>query len=63
MKLCLQITYSLAQQWWCMPLIPALERPKQEDLYEFEATLVSQNYLANSRTAKATQRNPILNKT
>jgi hypothetical protein len=24
--------------WWCMPVIPALERLKQEDL-EFEASL------------------------
>jgi hypothetical protein len=38
-----------------MPLIPALGREKQEDLCEFEASLV---YRASSRIARATQRNP-----
>jgi hypothetical protein len=37
-----------AKQWWHTPLIPAL--------CEFEASLV---YRANSRIAKATQRNPV----
>ena len=26
--------------WWCMPLIPALGRQRQEDLCEFKANLV-----------------------
>jgi hypothetical protein len=40
-----------------MPLIPALERQRQAEFYEFEASLT---YRASSRTAKATQRNLIL---
>ena len=45
-----------------MPLVPALGRQRQADLYEFNASLV---YRASSRRAKAvTQRSPILkNKT
>jgi hypothetical protein len=43
-----------------MPLIPALEKQRQEDLYEIEASMV---YKVSSRTAKATQRNPILKTT
>ena len=40
-----------------MPLIPALQRQRRVDLWEFEASLV---YRANSRTgSKATQRNPV----
>jgi hypothetical protein len=42
-----------------MPLIPVLWRQKQEDLCEFYITLV---YRAISRTAKATQRNPVSRK-
>ena len=39
-----------------MPLIPALGRKRQEDLCEFEVSLV---YRVSSRTgSKATQRNP-----
>ena len=38
---------------WCTPLIPTLERQRQEDLCEFEARLV---YKASCRTARATQR-------
>jgi hypothetical protein len=41
----------------CVPLIPALRRQKQVDLCELEASLV---YRFSSRTAKATQRNPVL---
>jgi hypothetical protein len=41
-----------------MPLIPALGRQKQGD-GEFKASLV---YRENSRTAKTTQRNPVLEK-
>jgi hypothetical protein len=39
-----------------MPLIPALRRQRQEDLCEFQASLV---YRDNSRTARITQRNPV----
>jgi hypothetical protein len=39
-----------------MPLIPALERQRQE---EFEASLF---YRVSSRIARATQRNPVLKK-
>jgi hypothetical protein len=46
--------------WWCTPLIPALGRQRQEDLYRFEASLVCKE---NYRTAKAvTQRNPVSSK-
>ena len=42
-----------------MPLIPALERQRQADLYEFEASLI---YRASSRTGfKATEK-PCLKK-
>ena len=41
-----------------MPLIPALARQRQVDLWEFEASLV---YKVSSRTARAVkQRNPVL---
>ena len=41
-----------------MPLILALGRQRQADLYEFKASLV---YRASSNTgSKATQRNPVL---
>jgi hypothetical protein len=39
-----------------MPLIPALGRQRQVDPCEFKAGLV---YRASSRTARATQRNPV----
>jgi hypothetical protein len=39
--------------------MPAFGRQKQEDLYEFEASLV---YRVNSRIARTTQRNPVLKK-
>jgi hypothetical protein len=29
-----------SQPWWHVPLIPALRRQRQEDLCEFEASLV-----------------------
>jgi hypothetical protein len=38
------------------PLIPALGRQRQVDLYEFEVSLI---YRASSRTVKATQRDPV----
>jgi hypothetical protein len=44
--------------WWHMPLIPALGRQRQAD-FEFEASLV---YRVSSRTARATQRNPVSKK-
>jgi hypothetical protein len=43
-----------------MPLIPALGRKKQVDLWEFEASLC---YRVSSRTVRATQRSPVLKKT
>ena len=39
-----------------MLLIPALKRQNQVDIHEFKASLV---YRASSRTARATQRNPV----
>ena len=38
-------------------LIPALRRQRQTDVCEFKA---SQVYRASSRTARATQRNPVI---
>ena len=40
-----------------MPLSPALEMQRQVDLCKFEVSLV---YRASSKTARATQRNPVL---
>jgi hypothetical protein len=40
---------------WHTPLIPALGRLRQENLYEFKANLV---YRVNSGTARAMQRYP-----
>ena len=42
-----------------MLLTPALRRQRQADLREFEASL---GYRVSSRTAKATQRNPVSKK-
>jgi hypothetical protein len=42
--------------WWCMPLIPALNRQRQVDLFEFKARLI---YRASFRTSRVTQINPI----
>jgi hypothetical protein len=42
-----------------MPLIPALRRQREVDISEFEASLV---YRVSSRTARATQRNPVSKK-
>jgi hypothetical protein len=42
-----------------MPLNPALARQRQVDLSEFKASVVCR---VSSRTARATQRNPILTK-
>ena len=49
----------LSWQQWCIPLIPALSRQRQEDLCEFKANLV---YTVSSRTARTTQRNLVLKK-
>jgi hypothetical protein len=43
-----------------MPLIPVLGRQRQTDLCEFKASLI---YRLSSRIARATQRNPVSNKT
>jgi hypothetical protein len=45
-----------ARRWWRTPLIPALGRQRQVDLSEFRDSLV---YQVSSRTARATQRNPV----
>jgi hypothetical protein len=49
---------SLAWLCWRTPLILTLERQRQEDLWEFKASLA---YRLSSRTAKATQKNPVWN--
>jgi hypothetical protein len=41
-----------------MPLIPAVRRQRQVDFYEFTASMLYKN----SRTARTTQRNPVLKK-
>jgi hypothetical protein len=41
-----------------MPVVLALGRQRQGDLYEFKISL---DYGASSKTVKATQRNPALN--
>jgi len=46
-----------AGQWCHTPLIPALRRQRQVELCEFEASLL---YKASSRTARATQTDPVL---
>jgi hypothetical protein len=48
---------ALAGQWWRTPLFPALGRGRRTS--EFKASLV---YRVSSRTARATQRNPVLKK-
>jgi hypothetical protein len=55
----LQFQLCLSRAWWRTPLIPALRRQRQADFWIREASLV---YRVNSRTAEATQRNPVLEK-
>jgi hypothetical protein len=44
------------QMWWCTPLMPALRRQREEDLWEFKASLP---HKASSRTTRVViQRNP-----
>jgi hypothetical protein len=45
--------------WWRTPLILALRRQRQRDLCDFKTSLVNR---VSSKTARATQRNPILEK-
>ena len=40
----------------CMPVIPVLRKQRQKDFCEFKASPV---YVVNSRTARATQKNPV----
>jgi hypothetical protein len=47
----------LARQWWFTPLTLALGRQRQVD--EFKVSLV---YRVSSKTARATQRNPVWEK-
>jgi hypothetical protein len=48
----------IAGQWWCTPLIPALEG-RGRQISEFEASLV---YRVSFRSARATQRNSVSEK-
>ena len=47
-----------ARQWWRTPLIPALGG-RDRQISEFEVSLV---YRVSSRTARATQRDPVSKK-
>ena len=49
----------LAGRWWRTPLIPALGRQRQVDLYEFETSLI---YRASSRTGTKTTEKPCFEK-
>jgi hypothetical protein len=51
--------HNLTELEWRTPLTPALERQRQPDLWEFEASLV---YRVSTRTARATQRKPVKKK-
>ena len=44
----------MAARWWHTPLIPVRQR---QQISEYKASLV---YRVSSRTARATQRNPVL---
>jgi hypothetical protein len=52
----LEIKTETSQAWWHITLFPALGRQRQADVCEFKASLV---YRVISRTARATQRNPV----
>jgi hypothetical protein len=54
MKPCFKII-KYARQWWRTLLIPALGR-RGKQISEFETSLI---YRVSSRTARATQRNPV----
>lgn len=51
------IRYDIKLGFGGFPLIPALRRPRQVYLYEFEVSLV---YRAGFRMARAEQQNPVL---
>jgi hypothetical protein len=51
----LLLEYFSSQVWWCMFLILALRRQRQEDFCEFKTSLI---YRESSGTARDTQRNP-----
>jgi hypothetical protein len=46
---------SASQEWWGEPLISPLGKQRQVDLCEFKASLA---YKANSKRARAAQKNP-----
>ena len=48
----LRHTVIVSRRWWHTPVILALGRQRQPDLYDFKASLV---YRMSSRTARATQ--------
>jgi hypothetical protein len=51
--------FVVAEHWWCTSLIPAELEGRGRWISEFEASLV---YRVSSRTARATQRNPVKKK-
>jgi hypothetical protein len=44
-----------SRAWWCIPVVSALEKQRQVDLYKFQTSLV---YRVSPRTVRATKRNP-----